>query len=313
MLVLSIWERRNMDIGIVGGGAIGLLFGSYLSKSANSKITLYTKTKGQALTIEDNGIVLEKKNGGADQITIHSTWIANNLKNEHQLVIIAVKQYHLYSLEKAIHSIPLETPIMFLLNGMGHIETMTKLPHHHVYTGVVEHGALKKGQNTVLHSGIGITKLSVVKGDSSSLTSFIQEYSLNDFPLEIHDKWFEMMQSKLVVNAMINPLTALYKVENGALIKNIHLHQTFKRLFEEIICILKPANPSFWWNSTMSICEKTANNRSSMLRDIENERPTEIDGILGYLQMEASKNHVKAPIVDFLYFAIKGLEKERRD
>jgi 2-dehydropantoate 2-reductase len=62
----------------------------------------------------------------------------------------------------------------------------------------------------------------------------------------------------------------------------------------------------------LKICKNTANNRSSMLKDIEAGRLTEIEAILGYLLDEAAKQKKHAPQIETLYYLIKGKEQDER-
>jgi len=61
----------------------------------------------------------------------------------------------------------------------------------------------------------------------------------------------------------------------------------------------------------MEICQKTAKNRSSMLKDVEAHRKTEIDAILGYVVLEAEKQNIKAPLTENFYHMLKGKEINR--
>ena len=56
----------------------------------------------------------------------------------------------------------------------------------------------------------------------------------------------------------------------------------------------------------------TANNRSSMLQDIAEGRPTEIKFINGYISAEAKRLEVAAPLNDALASAIAALEAEAK-
>jgi 2-dehydropantoate 2-reductase len=298
-----------MNIGIIGGGSIGLLFGAFLLEK-NHKVTLYTRTESQAFILNNYGISKEHKHDISHTSPI-ATCISDGI-SKHDFIIIAVKQYHLSAILETLYRVSTSTPLLFLQNGMGHIKMMQSLPHEHLFVGVVEHGALKRNENTVVHSGVGITKISLLKGDQYLLQKFVGQASSTLFPLQEYEDWYEMLLSKLVVNAMINPLTAMFRVENGQLIENPHFFELFTQLFDEIVALLQPENSSVWWESVKSVCQKTAKNRSSMLRDIEQSNPTEIDGILGFLKNHQNSSNNQIPLIHFLYNGIKGLEKLRR-
>ncbi len=68
---------------------------------------------------------------------------------------------------------------------------------------------------------------------------------------------------------------------------------------------------SSYFEDVKSLCEKTASNTSSMLADFLNERPTEIDTIVGAIIKKASKKKVELPTLTTLYYLIKAKEEKR--
>jgi 2-dehydropantoate 2-reductase len=294
-----------MNIGIVGGGAIGLLFGSYLAKNGHV-VTLYTRTKEQAILLQTEGVLLHREATNS-RLHVDAEAITQGIR-DHDLLIMTVKQYDLPSLTPLLLSLPSRIPLLFVQNGMGHLDLLGNLPQANIMVGIVEHGALRKNGNTVVHSGEGITRISVFKGASTNMRLFIEACSAPFFPIEAKQDWYDMLITKLVVNSMINPLTALLRVENGQLLTNPHFYQLLTNLYKEIVEILKPDNPSEWWEIVVSVCNKTAKNRSSMFRDIEQAKETEIDGIIGYFHALPAYSDTDTPILDFLYTAVKGLE-----
>lgn len=227
-----------------------------------------------------------------------------------ELSIICVKQYHLRELFREI-SIQHNHPILFLQNGMGHLKWIADLQLHSVLVGTVEHGAFRKNEHTVIHTGRGITKLACYHGSNDEFIRSLIEPFDQVFPFQIEKDYKEMLQKKLVVNSIINPLTAILKVRNGVLLENQYYFQMFEALFSEISGILRLENGEAYYHHVVSVCKNTNKNRSSMLRDLEEGRPTEVDAILGYLLEEAKKINVQAPLLNTLYHFIKGSELEK--
>ncbi|MBD8068402.1 2-dehydropantoate 2-reductase [Bacillus sp. PS06] len=295
-----------MNIGIIGGGAIGLLFGYYLS--FKHEVTIYTKSEQQAYALNQAGISLEE-----DIYTqkVSARPLSAGLST-HQAVIFAVKQYHLEEvlnqIEERIQHIPI---LLFLQNGMSHLRLLDNLHQENVGIGIVEHGALKLSETRINHTGKGVVKISAYKGRRDFLLSIFEGENVSKLKAIKEDDFLLSMQSKLVINAVINPLTALYKVENGLLLSNSYIINTMKLVFNEVVSVLSIPNPEKQWDMIKQICENTASNRSSMLKDIELGRETEIDSILGYVLEQARLQNKTLAVTDFLYHAIKGLEKRR--
>lgn len=293
-----------MRVGIIGAGSIGLLFAAYFSRILD--VTIYTRTPEQATEINKYGIVLKKK--GEQTISQMKALPINEWKGNEDLTIISVKQYQLQPIIERIKQLPiLPNNLLFLQNGMGHLKQLETIPFTNIFVGSVEHGALKENSYTVSHNGEAVTKVAVFKGDPTLLFECISLAPL-EFPLVFKEDFFTMLLSKLVVNAVINPLTAILEVENGKLIKNEYYFQVLKNLYSEVSSILNLENTEEQLRQIITICKNTSANRSSMLKDIEAHRMTEVDSILGYILEEAEHKGLKAPQVANLYYLIKGKE-----
>jgi 2-dehydropantoate 2-reductase len=115
------------------------------------------------------------------------------------------------------------------------------------------------------------------------------------------DKLMQAQMRKLVINAVINPLTALYDCKNGELLGGgVVSKGVVDQLVHEAGVIIR-ALPSFRAQEQLQaafsdealrgwvddVAEATAENTSSMLQDVRGRRKTEIDYINGYLVRQA--------------------------
>ncbi|MDR6124288.1 2-dehydropantoate 2-reductase [Bacillus sp. SLBN-46] len=293
-----------MKVGIIGAGSIGLLFASYISKYY--KVTVYTRTENQASQINENGIILQKK--AERTVSFVKALPISKWKGTEDVTLITVKQYQLTPVLEIINQLP-DYPdnLLFLQNGMGHLKWLKELKNKNIFVGTVEHGALKENAFTVSHNGKGATNVAPFRGDFSFLQNFSAAVP-SDFPIHVQEDYYSMLMNKLIVNAVINPLTSILHVKNGELIQNEHFFRVLKNLFDEISFILNLDHPEEHLRQVMEICKKTAENRSSMLKDIEANRLTEVDAILGFILEEANKQEKQAPLLENVYHFIKGKE-----
>lgn len=296
-----------MEIGIIGGGSIGLLFAAYLMGAG--QVTIYTRTSEQAEEINRSGLVLEK---GPEQTKLPALakpideWAGGD-----DLTIIAVKQYQLGEVIDRICSNGLcSKSLLFLQNGMGHLEKIAEISAGDILVGAVEHGALKINNHTVRHNGDGVTNIAAYKGSLKAVKK-VAELISETFPFSFKEDFYQMMINKLIINAVINPFTAVLGVKNGALLDNPFYFQTARQLFSEIAAVLDLDNSERHFEQIQAICRKTAENRSSMLKDIEAGRRTEVDAILGYILKTAVQKERKCPILECFYHLIKGMEYDR--
>ncbi|MEH7222455.1 2-dehydropantoate 2-reductase [Bacillus sp. JJ1566] len=289
-----------MKIGIIGGGSIGLLFAGYLAERHD--VTVYTRTEYQANEINQKGVTINKQNT-SKTYRVQAVKASASVIEE-DFVFFAVKQYILKDVLSETRDLEKVQTVCFLQNGMSHINIIENLKNPTILVGVVEHGALKVNETTVIHTGVGRTKIGVFKGTNEEI-----EVASTDFSIDSYENWYEILTSKLIANAVINPLTALYRVKNGELLNNHYFHNQMKALFQEITSVI-PSNKEKMWELVTAICKNTAQNKSSMLRDIEEGRKTEIDAILGYVLTQSMKMNVEVVITQFLYDSIKGIEKK---
>jgi 2-dehydropantoate 2-reductase len=294
-----------MKIGIIGGGSIGLLFAYYLNKCFDT--TIYTRTDRQANHLRAKGLLFEKnKEQQTVQVKAKEFY---DWDGEEDLTIVAVKQYHLEDvMSKIREKSKNKGSFLFLQNGMGHLKQIKELTADNIYIGSVENGAYKADDRHVLHTGEGVNRVAVYyEKDHSLLHEFIKPLS-GFFPFEIEENYYEMLIKKLVVNAVINPLTAILRVPNGELLTNPYYQEIFRELFHEISAILHLEDEQAYYQHVINVCQKTAKNRSSMLKDLEENRKTEVDAILGYLLDEAKKQNRHAPLLHQYFNLIKGKE-----
>lgn len=298
-----------MKIAIIGGGAIGLLFAYYLNQKHH--VVLYVRNRQQMDILRRKGLFLHKKDH-----TYKTELEVRNISDwgrfDEDVSIICVKQYHLKNLldESGLT----EThPLIFVQNGMGHLKIIDKLPTQNVSVATVEHGALKSGDCEVIHTGEGLTRIAVYRGENQELLQRLIAPLGDDFPFITEKDYYKMLVKKLVVNAVINPLTAVLKVPNGQLLDNPRYFELLTGLFHEVKAVLHLENEKEYFNNLLQVCRNTAKNRSSMLKDIEEQRPTEIDAILGFLLEEAAERNIPAPYTTMLYQMIKGIELQNME
>ncbi|PRR99981.1 2-dehydropantoate 2-reductase [Bacillus sp. NMCN6] len=294
-----------MNIGIIGGGAIGLLCASYLSQ--HHDITVFTRRKEQAEEIRALGIQRTVK-GETYQAAVHAQ---TGITGVFDLLIVTVKYHHLQDVLDELSLLPRQR-ILFLQNGMAHLLDLENWKTaHSLYIGVVEHGAMKMSDHAVNHTGIGVIKWGAFQHEEVSDVKNALNETSSHFQMIYTDEWQKVLKEKLLVNVCINPLTALLHVRNGELIANPSYEYMMKCAFEEAVSILGLSEKERLWPYVISICEKTAANQSSMLQDIVKGRQTERKAIIGYLLKKAQAQEILAPHLTFFYRSLEVLEKKQ--
>lgn len=299
-----------MKIGIIGAGAIGLLYAYQFS--ALFPVTLYTRRPEQCKELKDKGITQVEENLPVGNRRVTVKQLSEKSKLGEEIIIVAVKQYVLQDIMPHLLKLNKDQCVLFLQNGMAHLKQAENIENAHLLIGVVEHGVKKLDDVTVNWTGKGLTKVAPFRS-ISSVSRFLDmwEKGLSEsFPLIKSNSYQNILVEKLVVNAIINPLSTLYRVKNGQLVHNRFYKETMYALYREISFLIEIEEREKMWDHVLNICSNTAENRSSMQRDIEFGRRTEVDAIVGYLIFLAEEQGKKVPLTEFIYRSIKGLEED---
>lgn len=296
-----------MRIGIIGGGAIGLLCAYYL-KGQGHDVTLVTRTENQMEQIQSHGIHIQTQEGNLVEkikaVPFSKTMEIKNL----DLWIITLKQTHLNEFYAKWKNGSNHSSILFLQNGMGHLEKAKQRLKAPIIAGVVTHGAMKVNGYTVKHTGMGCVYVGNWSGISTEVINSLTEKATELFPIHQSENIDYMLKRKLLINLMINPLTAIYGVKNGQLLNNPYWEGILRNIFQEGCLVLSLQDEE--WDYVAHVIEITAENESSMLRDRKQGRKTEIEAITGYILELAKEKDISVPFTYLLHQSILGLETE---
>jgi 2-dehydropantoate 2-reductase len=103
----------------------------------------------------------------------------------------------------------------------------------------------------------------------------------------------------LVINAAINPLTALLRIPNGELLSHPRARKMMASLARETAEVATAERVHLPFSNPVSAAEdvarKTATNHSSMFQDVSRGAPTEIDAICGAVTRRAEFHGISTP------------------
>lgn len=288
-----------MKIYVIGGGAIGLLAAAKLGRFHD--VRLLTRTREQSDEITVKGLHL-----GDEVIAVEALPAADWLAlGQPDVWIVCVKQYDLQAIWEKL-KLHAKAAVVFLQNGMNHTDFLQEEDFGYpIIVGSVEHGALKINSHTVVHTGEAAIRLADLSEHYAEL--LVNQLHKPYFPILFEQNWHMMLGTKLIANAVINPLTAIYRVKNGELLEYPAFERIAKVLCKEAADALGLEEEQQWAN-VRRIIYATKANLSSMQRDLTAGRQTEIESISGYV-----RNHAKqaVPYTDFVYYSILGLTKQQ--
>jgi len=217
-----------------------------------------------------------------------------------------------------------KTIIITMQNGIGNLEVIKdviessdigKLAQPTIIQAVTDQGAMMLGPGYVKHTGHGIITFARSK-DEEVNKQVLSLFQSSGQEVEINENIESVQWGKLVINAGINPVTALYNLENGQLVHNEKGRSMLRKLINEAVAvaIAKGITLSYGTTSEQAIAKaetilrNTSQNKSSMLTDILRGVATEIHSINGVVVAEGDKlgvdvrfNRSMLAILDSLY------------
>lgn len=306
-----------MKIVIVGGGAIGRLFGYFLVRGENqiTLIDIDQKTLG-ALQEKGIGLIddLEDHPEEARSYPVEALSSADSL-TEADLVLLLVKsQATLAAVKDVAHLIGDSCPLLCVQTGLGNLEVASKIvPEENILLGITFMSGTALSEARVRQGGMAKTYIGEQNGTfSKRLENISHVFNRCGIETQMVKRIIGRLWCKVITYSAINPVSAILQVPNGALTSKMESITLMKSLLDEgravaDSCSIELVYPDLY-ELLFDACQKSANNLSSMLQDILNEVPTEIDAQNGTICSYAEEQGVKVPTHQAMVELIKLLE-----
>ena len=290
-----------MKVLVVGAGALGCLFGSLLTLGGG-EAALYDTDKAKVMLLDFRGVYLEENDGS---LAIARTPAYSDIAaaGEVDVVLLLVKAYHTLSAAQSIaEAVSGEPDIITLQNGMGNIEALRRFfPSERLFCGATYQGAYELTPGNIIHTGSGVTFIAPLDEERfDAAEAYAALFTSCSIPTQAlpEEEMDQLLWRKLLVNAAINPLSALYRLPNGKLAENDTAREEMRQLTEEGVAVANAMGIELEvediWQTVLATCRNTAANHSSMLVDVERGRRTEIDAINGSIINFAKRRGVSA-------------------
>lgn len=317
------------DILIYGAGAIGSFLAYLLSGSARNstgeegvKNVALLGREGHMRAIRERGLHVDLGEKTEILRFEHCFSSLDDLKASDfcpDVVFVCVKTHSLPALCRELQESGLleerlkRSLFILLMNGMGNREVFPQsdLDPERVREGITSFGVVLAGEGDIELKGRGKTVLQ--DGMSGEEKEFLAErFSEKGFEIDFSPDFRRQQYYKLLVNAVINPVTALTRQQNG-IVLSPSLRSSVQAVLAEAVAVAAAEGLAIQEEAAVelvfSVAEKTAANTSSMLQDVLRGRSTEIEAINGYLVRQAEKHGIAVPVNGALYGMVKGMEE----
>ncbi len=296
-----------MDILIVGTGALAVLFSARLSR-AGQEVTLLGTWQSGLDALQQNGARLVDSEGFEQSFSVKVTDNPRDCRAvKHAIVLVKSWQT-----ERAAHQLAEclaeDGLALTLQNGLGNREILAeRLGAGRVILGTTTTGATLLGPGLARPGGEGLLSIE----GHPALGSLVEAFKSADFKVEIVKDARSLVWSKLVINASINPLTALLRVANGELLNRPSARILMHALAEEAAAVASSENVQLEYNDPAAMVEevarRTALNHSSMFQDVKRGAPTEIDAICGAVTRVGQRHNIPTPINQVCWQLVQAL------
>ena len=296
---------------VLGAGSIGCLFAAHMQRNG-VPVTLLLRDQSQCDLLQGaGGITLETDARRA--LAPVPCLAANALAHDCVItqLLVCTKAHQTRAAIAAIRAnIAADATLVLLQNGMGvREELLEQLPCAEILHGLSTEGAWRRERFHVVHAGRGETLLG--GGNLMQAKTVWSELHACGLDMRVVDDIAERLWTKLAINCVINPLTALHRCRNGELLNLANINEHTRDICDELATIADTQgvtlNSGQLQQRVLAVMQSTASNQSSMLQDVLRGQATEIDYLNGYVVKLAESLHLSARANRELLVAIKNL------
>tara|TARA_B100002003_G_scaffold155033_1_gene143775 strand:+ start:6188 stop:7102 length:915 start_codon:yes stop_codon:yes gene_type:complete len=295
---------NKMNIIVLGAGAIGSLYGAKLSKL--NDVTLVARQK-HINKINNDGLKIV---GIEENVyKLKATAKIENIENN-TLILLTTK---VHDNKKAIDTIKdlikKDTIILCMQNGLYSENIVKDIVGDRclVLRGITNVGA------TFLEPGkVQFSNLSSTKIENSNISEELAEnFDKCGLKCSVSENIKQDIWKKLILNCVLNPVSAILRVENGK-IADERLNTLKKSIVDECLKVAEKDDVRFDIDFVKIINDaiKDSRNLSSMHQDVLKGKKTEIDYLNGAVVELGKKYGIKCPVNEALVVIVKGMGKQ---
>ena len=269
-------------IGLLVCGAMGSLYGGYLSKVHEVYVCDVWKEHIEA--IRANGIRLDEPEGETAVFTPKYATTDPSEIGPVDLLIVFVKYMLLEDALNAKTMIGKDTIVLSLQNGIGNYDEIAKVvPEEQICCGTTAHGCTFLEPGHVRHTGRGITNVGTLKGPYANAEKVADALRQAGFEAAAHENVMQLIWHKL----------------NATVAENPYEHTLAENMVREAVAVANATGCHFdveaELKNAFDVAIATGTNRSSMLQDVTRQRETEIKIINGAVVKTGKEAGIPTP------------------
>lgn len=306
---------KTMKIAILGAGAMGSLYATYLSSI--HEVTLLDSYKPQVDAINTNGLTKVEKDNTESNYTIKASISGTDIGIQ-DLLIVFVKSINTFDAVKENQAIigP-KTIVMTLQNGAGNNHDIANfVKKEHIIVGTSSHNSVSLGLGKFFHSGCGPTNIGPdfpCDESQKAVKIIAQAMCQCNLDVNIISNIQKVLWGKLFVNCGVNALSAIMECNLGKIHSNPYLWEICTKVVHECVLVAKADGTCFnqaeALETVQHVCISDAVGYASMYQDRQHKRRTEIDKINGVVANLGQTYCIDTPYNEMLVDQIHALEQ----
>lgn len=285
---------------MIGAGAIGGLLGGLLAKGG-CRVWLLDTWEDHIAAIRENGLILQREGDEVDVVQLAATTQDPDI-DQPDVVLIQVKAPDTKAAAMAAR--PLlgpDTIVVTLQNGIGHQDLLEEIVGPgRVVQGVTYHSAEITAPGKIRHTASGSTIVGEIDGRRSQRVEQLAAVFIRGFACEVSDDISAPLWSKLLINAVFNPICAITKCTPADIVTTSSAQDLVAAVCDEVAAVSRAHGVTLPWPDPMSevvrVGKKAGASVPSMLQDLSRGRMTEVEAINGQVVARGAAMGIPTPV-----------------
>jgi 2-dehydropantoate 2-reductase len=287
---------------VLGAGSLGSYFGGMLLRGG-ADISFLVRPK-RAAEIAEHGLVIKLPDGHIRQRV--RTLLAGQIDGCYDVVLLACKTYDLESaIEAVAPALGEDSAILPVLNGVGHITTLAdRFGRDRVLGGLTNVAAARSPEGDVIRlpGTLGTTIFGELTGTHTARCDDIQRaFAAGGVPTHISDSIVAEMWVKLFGFATVAAIATLTRARAGEIATATASRGFVNSVIEECARVTTAEGyppPAVTKDNIRELFAQLGSIYSpSILRDLEQGRPTEGEDTIGELVRRADQRRMEVPLL----------------
>lgn len=305
-------SEQNKKITVIGLGGVGGYIGAMLA-DVNDQVTFVVRGE-RKLSLEKNGLRLHSDFSGDK--TVYAGRLVESCREVtdiQDIVFLCVKAYSLESVcKEMLHCIDEHTVVVPVMNGADTADRVRKyLSQGIVIDSVIYITSFYEKDYSIRQLG-NYAKILIGAGEDQkeALQSVYMCMKHAGMDCRIPEDIRAAVWEKYIFNCGYNVLTSYYMEMVETLQKSQVKSGEFRILMEEALSVAEKKGirirENYIEEEYQRFMNLDAGSTSSMKRDLESGRPSELETFSGYLTREAERLQIPVPVSDRMYREIRN-------